>query len=198
MERNHLREDTTIDPSLYAVYPIAWIERSQTFVDYMASSDPEKEFLVADFAAGEHDRVPTFFVNILPQFLSCPKHMVVYCTDLHALRLDSLMGKLEDSAMLDNVRVVQAKLETMDLEAKFRPAMLEYLESRSDIMTKLDHHLVKNSAIPIQSFDIGVLNNDVVGYLHEYYTEYSSLKGKTLTSQMVWFPNCSEMQIHKT
>ena len=141
----------------------------------MTSADPDNEFLVADFAAGEHDRVPSFFVNILPKIHSCPRRVVVYCTDLHALRLDSLMGKLEESAILHNVRVVQAKLETMDLEAKFRPAMIEYLESRPDTMTSLDHYMMENSAIPMQSFDIGILNNDVVGYLHEYYAEYSDV-----------------------
>ena len=140
----------------------------------MTSADSENEFLVADFAAGEHDRVPSFFVNILPKIHSCPRRVVVYCTDLHALRLDSLMGKLEESAILDNVRVVQAKLETMDLEAKLRPDMIEYLEGRPDIMTNLDHYLIKSSAIPVQSFDVGILNNDVVGYLHEYYSEYGN------------------------
>jgi hypothetical protein len=139
----------------------------------LASVDPDNEFLVADFAAGEHDRVPSFFVNILPTSFQCPRRIVVYCTDLHALRLDSLMGKLEESAILDNVRVVQAKLETMDLEAKFRPAMIEYFRGNSDIMTSLDHYMMENGAIPRQSFDIGILNNDVVGYLHEYYAEYS-------------------------
>ena len=139
----------------------------------MTSAVPDNEFLVADFASGEHDRVPSFFVNILPKIHSCPKHIVVYCTDLHALRLDSLMGKLEESAILDNVRIVQAKLETMDFEAKLRPAMIEYLEGNSDVMTSLDHYLINNNAIPMQSFDIGILNNDVVGYLHVYYSEYS-------------------------
>jgi hypothetical protein len=173
MERIHLNEKHMIDSSVYAVYPIAWIEKSQSFVNCLTTVNSENEFLVADFASGEHDRVPSFFVDILPRMHPTSKRVVVYCTDIHAMRLDSLMGKLEESAALDNARVVQADLESMDLEAKFRPAMIEYLESKSGIMTNLDCHLIKHKSIPMQSFDIGILNNDVVGYLHEYYAEYS-------------------------
>lgn len=137
----------------------------------------DKELLVADFASGEHDRVPSFFVRILPKILPIDENLkkptIVYCTDLHALRLDSLMGKLEESALLESVRVVHAKLETMDEEANLRPDMMEYLENQPNIMTWLDYHLKEKSSIPHETFDIGILNNDVVGYLHEYYKEYS-------------------------
>ncbi len=107
---------------MYNIYPIAWIAKSPAFLDFVSSATSEKEFLVADFASGEHDRVPSFFVNLLPEISpSVPKRTAVYCTDLHAIRLDSLMGKLEESALLKNVRVVHAKLETMDEEANLRP-----------------------------------------------------------------------------
>ncbi|MHA2352472.1 MAG: hypothetical protein ACXABX_05070 [Candidatus Thorarchaeota archaeon] len=130
--------------------------------------------MVADFASGEYDRVPSFFVNLLSEFSpSLPKRTVVYCTDLHALRLDSLMGKLEEAALLDNVRIVRAKLETMDEEANLRPDMIEHLENNPNTMIQLDYHLEENLFIPQETFDVGILNNDVVGYLHEYYKEYS-------------------------
>ena len=130
--------------------------------------------MVADFASGEYDRVPSFFVNLLPEIsLSVPDRTVVYCTDLHALRLDSLMGKLEESALLDNVRVVHAKLETMDEQANLRPDMIEHLENSPNTMIQFDHHLKEQKFIPQETFDVGILNNDVVGYLHEYYKEYS-------------------------
>jgi SAM-dependent methyltransferase len=83
------------------------------------------------------------------------------------------MGKLEESALLKNVRVVHAKLETMDEEANLRPDMIEHLENDSTIMTWLDHHLKEEKFFPQETFDVGILNNDVVGYLHEYYNEYS-------------------------
>ncbi len=138
------------------------------------------DFLVADFASGEHDRVPSFFVRILPELVAkvmvLKKRTTVYCTDLHALRLDSLMGKLEEAALLENVRVVHAKLETMDEDAHLRPGMLEYLANSHSSLTRLDIHLKKKCFIPPETFDIGVLNNDVVGYLHEYYMEYSDAK----------------------
>jgi hypothetical protein len=93
--------------------------------------------------------------------------------DIHALRLDSLMGKLEEASLLTDVRVVQAKLEEMDEEANLRPDMIDFLENRADTMTMLDNHLKSSKFIPQESFDIGIFNNDIVGYLHEYYTEYS-------------------------
>ncbi|MHA2046436.1 MAG: hypothetical protein ACW99G_16745 [Candidatus Thorarchaeota archaeon] len=37
----------------------------------------------------------------------------------------------------------------------------------------MDRFLLQNNKIPRESFDIGVLNTDVIGYLHEYYSEYS-------------------------
>jgi len=85
------------------------------------------------------------------------------------------MGKLEESKLLDNVRTVHTKLETMDNEAHLRPDMVEYLENSSRIMTWLDHHLKEKKFIPAKTFDIGILNNDVVGYLHEYYKEHSNV-----------------------
>ncbi|MFW9798438.1 MAG: hypothetical protein ACFFE2_15475 [Candidatus Thorarchaeota archaeon] len=160
------------DIDFYNVHPIAWITKSQILLDYLSSAD--SDFLVADFASGEYDRIPSFFVTMLPNMGSFgPKRLVVYCTDIHALRLDSLLGKLEESKLLNDVRVVQAKLETMDDVASFRPDMVEYLVRHPATMTTLDHHLIDMKFIPDNIFDIGVLNNDVVGYLHEYYKEYS-------------------------
>ncbi|MHA1943065.1 MAG: hypothetical protein ACW96M_01585 [Candidatus Thorarchaeota archaeon] len=135
-----------------------------------------QEFIVADFAAGEYDRVPSFFVRVIPKVqveTVARIRTTVYSIDLHALRLDSLLGKLEESALLDRTRVVQAKLETMDAESSFRPDMTEYLNQNPTEMTWLDRALSLEKRIPPESFDLGVLNNDVVGYLHEYYKEHS-------------------------
>jgi len=165
------------DSDIYKIYPIAWIAKSQTFVDHVSSIKLERELLVADFASGEHDRVPSFFVNVLPKLHSTGhKRTIVYCTDVHTLRLDSLMGKLEESDLLDYVRVVHAKLETMDEEACFRPDMIEYLERNPNTAISLDHHLTESKYIPQETFDVGVLNNDIVGYLYEYYAEYSDVR----------------------
>jgi hypothetical protein len=159
---------------MYNIYPIAWISKSQVFLNYVSSAASEELFLVADFASGEYDRVPSFFVKLLPEInQSHPNRTVVYCTDLHALRLDSLLGKLEESDLLDDVRVVHAKLETMDHDAKFRPDMIAHFENDPDTMIQLDHHLKAKKFIPQETFDVGILNNDVVGYLHEYYKKYS-------------------------
>ena len=138
--------------------------------------EKSQEFIVADFAAGEHDRVPSFFVRVIPEIQVenvARIRTTVYSIDLHALRLDSLLGKLEESDLLDRTRVVQAKLETMDSESSFRPDMTEYLKQNPTEMTWLDRALSHEKRIPPESFDLGVLNNDVVGYLHEYYKEYS-------------------------
>lgn len=140
-----------------------------------SGDERSSEFMVADYAAGEHDRVPSFFVRIIPDYQADVARIrtTVYSIDLHALRLDSLLGKLEESALLDRTRVVQAKLEVMDAEASLRPDVIEYLSQNPTEMTWLDRSLSDEKRIPPESFNIGVLNNDVVGYLHEYYKEYS-------------------------
>ena len=102
-ERTFLNDDKQLDSVIYNIYPIAWITKSKALMDFVASAlvkeqttEQDKEFLVADFAAGEYDRVPSFIVTVLPELLSnddvAKKRIAVYCTDLHALRLDSLLG----------------------------------------------------------------------------------------------------------
>ncbi len=133
--------------------------------------------LVADFASGEYHRVPTFLTKILPRIVNLSqdseKRIVVFCTDLHVLRLDSLLGKLEEDELLDNVRVVFAALENMDVEASIRPPNLDYIKEHPDVVTWLDDFLIDEQRFPTECFDVGILNTDIVGYLHEYYTEYS-------------------------
>ena len=170
-----MRYGLSKDTDLYGVYPISWVTKSGTLMDYVSLKKSEDVFMVADFASGEHDRVPSFFVKVLPKMqFHIPKRILVYCIDIHAMRLDSLMGKLEESGLLDYVRVVQAKLETMDEEANLRPDMVEYLVGKDSNLSELDHHLRAKRFIPDDVFDIGVLNNDIVGYLQEYYKDNSS------------------------
>lgn len=143
-------------------------------------SERDDYFYIADFASGEYDRVPSFFVRELPKLLKDDigpsKKTYVYCTDLHALRLDSLLGKLEEEGMLDNVRVVQAALEKMDEEATLRPAMIDFLNSNPETISWLDDFLIREQRFPPECFDIGILNNDIVGYMQEYYKDYSDAK----------------------
>ncbi len=165
--------------NLHSIYPISWIIESPVFTDFMTMSLSEGDdyFYIADFASGEYDRVPSFFVRELPKLLNedniPSKRICVYCTDLHALRLDSLLGKLEEEDMLDNVRIVQATLEKMDEEATMRPAMTDFLDSNPETISWLDDFLIGEKRFPPECFDIGILNNDIVGYMHEYYKDYS-------------------------
>jgi len=167
---------------LHSIYPISWIAESPVFRNFMTMSLSEGDgyFYIADFASGEYDRVPSFFVRELPKLLKednvLSERVCVYCTDLHALRLDSLLGKLEEEDMLDNARVVQASLEKMDEEATLRPAMIEFLDSNPETISWLDDFLIGEQRFPPECFDIGVLNNDIVGYMHEYYKDYSDAK----------------------
>ncbi|TFG98901.1 hypothetical protein E4H12_04595 [Candidatus Thorarchaeota archaeon] len=167
------------DKYLRKIYPISWIIESPYFVSFIQEwiSSYRDDLLVADFASGEHDRVPTFFTKELPRIARLPldseKRIVVFCTDIHALRLDSLLGKLEEDELLDNVRVVHAALETMDAKANLRTLNLDYIEGRPEIATWLDDFLISEERFPSDCFDIGILNTDIVGYMHEYYKEYS-------------------------
>jgi hypothetical protein len=165
---------------LHSIYPISWILKSPAFVNFMKTSLTKRndEFLVADFASGEHDRVPSFFIKILPELLALKdtnRETYVYSIDLHSLRLDSLLGKLEEINILSKARVVQAKLESMDQEANMRPAMVDYIETHLDTAIWLDDFLIGENRFPPNCFDIGVLNNDIIGYMHEYYRSYSDV-----------------------
>ncbi|MGY5859168.1 MAG: hypothetical protein RTU63_07350 [Candidatus Thorarchaeota archaeon] len=167
------------DKNLRNIYPISWITESSRFVEFVKDwiSESEDDLLVADFASGEHDRVPTFFTKKLPRIVEpssdLEKRIVVFCTDIHALRLDSLLGKLEEDELLDDVRVVHAALETMDTKAELRIPNLDYIQNHPDVATWLDDFLIGEQRFPSESFDVGILNTDVVGYIHEYYKEYS-------------------------
>ena len=123
-------------------------------------SKGDGHFYIADFASGEYDRVPSYFVREFPRLLkediNPSKKICVYCTDLHALRLDSLLGKLEEDDILDNVRVVQAALEKMDEEATLRPAMIDFLDSNPETISWLDDFLIGEHRFPPECFDIGV------------------------------------------
>lgn len=168
------------DKDLRNVYPISWITESSRFNEFMARSliALEDDLLVADFASGEYDRVPTFFARQLKwSFMSGSsidlRRIVVYCTDIHALRLDSLYSKLVEEESLSQTRVVQAALETMDTSANLQPENFEYINNNPDIANWLDDFLIGEQCFPSECFDIGILNNDVIGYMSEYYTEYS-------------------------
>ncbi|MHA1615515.1 MAG: hypothetical protein ACTSW7_02535 [Candidatus Thorarchaeota archaeon] len=167
---------------LHAIYPISWIYESPVFRDFMNASlsKGDDHFYIADFASGEYDRVPSYFVRELPRLLKedidPSKKICVYCTDLHALRLDSLLGKLEEEDILANVRVVKATLEKMDEEATLRPAMIDFLDGDPETISWLDEFLIGEQRFPPECFDIGILNNDVVGYMHEYYKDYSDAR----------------------
>lgn len=168
-----------IDANIRNIFPISWITESYRFVEFIKNwiSESEDDLLVADFASGEHDRVPTFFTKELPRIAELTpdseKRIVVFCTDIHALRLDSLLGKLEEDKLLDDVRVVHAALETMDTKAELRPPNLDYIQNHPDVATWLDDFLIGEQRFPSECFDVGILNTDVVGYMYEYYKEYS-------------------------
>lgn len=157
-------------------YPISWITKSEALIDYLTSDVGDaSELAIADFASGEHDRVPSFFLRTLRNVIEPRplKRWVVYSIDLHALRLDSLLGYLEQEGLLAHARVVLARLESMRKKAELRPALADFLSSHPANQTSLDRVLFAQKLIPPDSFQIGILNNDVVGYLHEYYNEHT-------------------------
>ena len=161
--------------------PISVIERSEKLLQYIQSyisTLRDKTIYVADFAAGENDEVPLFFLQRLPPiFLKREPsfRLFIYCTDAHTLRIESLFEKLVSLDFVEQSRVVFAKLETMTEKAEFPAIQMEYIEHAHE-RTWIDELLLQENRIPKESFHIGILNNDVVGYLHAYYTEYTDAK----------------------
>ncbi|MHA1907784.1 MAG: hypothetical protein ACW98Y_10860 [Candidatus Thorarchaeota archaeon] len=180
--KRKLYQSSTLKEETYDDVPISWLCKSKTLRDFLGnfSSEPDSkvELMIADFAAGETDEVPQF---VHRRIQSCMKvaesiSMKVYCTDLHTLRIESLFYRLEEEALVEDTRIVLSKFETMTEEASFPEVQKVFFEQEAPTMTYIDDYINSNSALPHSCFDIGVLNNDVIGYIHDYYREYTDAK----------------------
>lgn len=141
------------------------------------SAGDTKEFLIADFASGENDRIPNFIHRVLPDFLPdldfSAVRPITYSTDLHPLRLDSLFGLFQEQRIENRARAVHARLEMMVTQASYRQDQAEYLNENQHEQTVLDRRIIQEQRIGEGAFDLGFLNNDVIGYLFEYYKAYT-------------------------
>jgi SAM-dependent methyltransferase len=179
----------SIPKDIRNAYPISWITESRRFTEYFHKiiKASEDDLLVADFASGEYDRVPSFFSRELPKLVNISnaneRRIVVYCTDIHELRLESLFGKLREERSLNQVRCIHTSLEDMERNAKFISENIEFVNDHPEVVNWLDDFLIGEEQFPPECIDIGILNNDVIGYLHDYYTEYSDAE-KSLES--IW------------
>jgi hypothetical protein len=61
----------------------------------------------------------------------------------------------------------------MVTEASFRQDQVEYLNEHQHEQTILDRRIIEEQRIGEDAFDLGFLNNDVIGYLFEYYKAYT-------------------------
>ncbi|MFX1416946.1 MAG: hypothetical protein ACFFC0_09035 [Promethearchaeota archaeon] len=186
------------DGSIRTLYPISWISESLRVMEFLGDSlllheqttiaQAADDFLLADFASGENDQIPMFFIKLLPDLLAewtrghrvvttreyhGFKRLTTYSTDLHGLRLDGLLGLFEENGIQNRARGVHAKLEAMTTEAALRPSDIEFVLSHPEEKTWLDDHILNRGRVPDDCFHFGVLNNDVVGYLFEYYRTYT-------------------------
>ena len=159
--------------------PISWLCKSEKVRSHIQSitddTNSPSEVVIADFAAGENDEVPVFFHRLLRSCMDFtdPISMRVYCTDLHTLRIESLFDKLQEEDLIETTRVILSKFESMTKEAIFPEIQNEFLKDNSANLSKLDQYILAEKALPRSCFDIGILNNDVIGYIHEYYKEYT-------------------------
>lgn len=142
------------------------------FRKQFAAVDAE-ELLIADFASGENDRIPNFIHRVLPDFIPdldfSTRRTFTYSTDLHGLRLDSLYGLFQEQHLEGCARAVHARMESMVTEASFRLEQAEYLNEHQKELTILDKRIIEEQRIGEDVFDLGFMNNDVIGYLFEYY-----------------------------
>ncbi len=160
--------------------PISVIERSEELLRILQDQikrfgEVGSDIYLADFAAGENDEVPLYFHNLFSNAISNTTDngtLYIYCTDTHSLRIESLFDKLYSLGLTERTRVTAAKLETMIKKADFPSVQRDYFESKKN-RTRIDETILKEHRIPEATFHIGILNNDVIGYLYEYYTEYT-------------------------
>ncbi|MFX1603848.1 MAG: hypothetical protein ACFFCK_10210, partial [Promethearchaeota archaeon] len=109
------------------------------------------------------------------------KRLTTYSTDLHGMRLDGLLGLFEENGIQNRARGIHARLEAMTTEAAFRPSDIEFVQSHPEEKTWLDDHIMDQGRLPNGCFQFGVFNNDVVGYLFEYYKTYTDAQRSLLT-----------------
>ncbi len=169
---------------------MSWICESKSIMDFFIqqySSADSDELLIADFASGENDKIPTFIHKVLPDFLPqsdlSTRRTITYSTDLHGLRIDSLYAMFDEQGISDCSRAVYARLESMTTEAAFRQEQHDYLLAHQDNQTSLDRRIVKEKRTGEDVFDLGFLNNDVIGYLFEYYKAYTDALASLTTVQ---------------
>ncbi len=194
------------DGSIRVLYPISWITESPIVMEFLLdnlllskqkrATQGADDFLIADFASGENDQIPMFFIKLFPSLVAewakenqkvglganhRFKRLTTYSTDLHGLRLDGLLGIFEENGIRDRARGVHARLEVMTSKAALRPSDTEFVQSYPEEKTWLDDHIMERDSLPDACFDFGVLNNDVVGYLFEYYKTYTDAQRSLLT-----------------
>ncbi len=162
------------------LYPISWICESKSVRDFLNSQyamPNANDFLIADFASGENDNIPNFIHRVLPDLLPdldfSRRRTITYSTDLHGLRLDSLYSLFQEREIVGFARAVHARLESMVSEASFREEQSDYLQAHQDELTVLYKRIINERRIGSDIFDLGFLNNDVIGYLFEYYKAYT-------------------------
>lgn len=160
--------------------PISVLQRSDRFLEIIDEFIASRlifgsEIYIADFAAGENDEIPIYIHYALVPYLLSKRESIgfyVYCTDVHSLRIESLFEKIHSMKLTENTRIVHCKFEEMTENASFPKIQLDYLKFKES-MTALDRSLIDGQRLLPNAFHIGFLNNDVVGYLHEYYKEYT-------------------------
>ncbi|KAJ5068570.1 hypothetical protein M0811_02512 [Anaeramoeba ignava] len=135
--------------------------------------------MIGDYGSGRNEEVPMFFsIWINEYFPEFSKNIetkeiksYIYCIDLHQTRLLSLMNKLADASILSTSRMIFSKLEDLSTKAEILDTQIKLLKKED--MNDLDLEIEKSKRIPENYFDIGVLNNDMIGFLYQYYTENS-------------------------
>lgn len=170
----------------HPVWPIEWVFEFDEIIDYLKkiilekSEGDDSDIFIGDFGAGRNEEIPLFFSNIFPSKLRDSEvqfnpNFTVYCTDLHTLRIEDLFSKLIEEEILETSRVVHAGLERMTESATFTSDQKEFIEGIEN-PTWIDEYILRKSAFPASCLDIGIMNNDMIGYLAEYYQEYSNLQ----------------------
>ncbi|KAJ3434697.1 hypothetical protein M0812_01818 [Anaeramoeba flamelloides] len=142
---------------------------------------PEKPFLIGDYGSGRNQEVPKFYLQVLDsvfqkEYPNLKKiESFCYCADLHPTRLFALFNTCSQEDILERTRLVISKLETMSKSAKILDVQKNQLQKQQEKQTWLDKALISTEKFPESCFDLGVLNNDMVGFLAEYYSSNSDL-----------------------
>ncbi|KAJ6241780.1 hypothetical protein M0813_00486 [Anaeramoeba flamelloides] len=128
---------------------------------------PEKPFLIGDYGSGRNQEVPKFYLQVLDSVFQKEYPNLKKIESFVIVQIYTQQGYL--------LYLIPVHKKTFWKELKILDVQKNQLQKQQEKQTWLDKALISTEKFPESCFDLGVLNNDMVGFLAEYYSSNSDL-----------------------